>query len=779
MKNKKKRWLSVLIVTVLAMIQIVVASASEKSIVTEEDSSLALNEESVPVFETEEDSKVAVEEIGSTETESSLITDNNTSVVVDSEPVTPEEDATVSDATPYMGSYDYIPEDYILSQIEDPNIKVILITLEARTSENQYILSSEIQQALIESGKSLDLSFQGNETTPSYTWRFDGTTLWQPQDINLGVEVGYSDFSPAVPDEFKIDQDASYIFVHFLHQGSFGRGINFIIDTQTNYDINYGYMYRYDEQEDSYQYRGLSYVMTIHYGTSSFEMSLLGESGYYYVSVEEFSEEMAPPEDDLSGYVFSTIPEDIIRDEIQNGFKESITVYLESCKSEEQYIVSAELLNELKNTGKSLNFCVYPEYQNPDSPMYYWHFSGREIVNAVDVTLHINYYASVTNNIPEGFEVEQSAPYMLIDFSHQGPFPEGTNFSIYADLSYIGTGYAYQYNDATDEFTYLGESDIRRVSDTKSMVSLGDLAEGMYCYVSMARLPMDTNQDFPETVFDHIPNELIHEELQNGSEEEVTVNLQYSDTIDHYIVSAEIIRDLKDSGKSIVFCVHAENDNAIVYQWRIDGKRVQNVMDVNLHIDCYTSQAGNVPEQFMLNVTHPYMVLDFAHSGSLPEGTVVSILADIVYNNTSYVYHYNQETEDFTWVGFGSSAQVDASHCILTLPALSHCSYYYLSMEELGQEDTNNSSESSAGSSENSQESSFLTESESSSSEISANTSISENSTVNDNSSVSENLQNSNDVETGDQAQIVLWTILCVLSLCGGSLLLWRRHGLK
>ena len=188
--------------------------------------------------------------------------------------------------------------------------------------------------------------------------------------------------------------------------------------------------------------------------------------------------------------------------------------------------------------------------------------------------------------------------------------------------------------------------------------------------------------DGQDTVYNYLPTELIQQQIADESVETIEIQLGACFRQDQYVVPAEILDSLKDSGKKLILkCLGVEAQPT--YHWTFDGAAMDETMDVDLFVLFSYSVFDEIPEELALPQDSPSILLDFAHSGPLPEGTLISVVAPEEYNGQGYLYYYDETARTFTYTGRTSVSEWSNGFCFVTFSGIEHCSYYYMTMEEL------------------------------------------------------------------------------------------------
>ena len=188
--------------------------------------------------------------------------------------------------------------------------------------------------------------------------------------------------------------------------------------------------------------------------------------------------------------------------------------------------------------------------------------------------------------------------------------------------------------------------------------------------------------DGQDTVYNYLPTELLRQQIADESVETIEIQLGACFRQDQYVVPAEILDSLKDSGKKLILkCLGVEAQPT--YHWTFDGAAMDETMDVDLFVLFSYSVFDEIPEELALPQDSPSILLNFAHSGPLPEGTLISVVAPEEYNGQGYLYYYDETARTFTYTGRTSVSEWSNGFCFVTFSGIEHCSYYYMTMEEL------------------------------------------------------------------------------------------------
>ena len=186
----------------------------------------------------------------------------------------------------------------------------------------------------------------------------------------------------------------------------------------------------------------------------------------------------------------------------------------------------------------------------------------------------------------------------------------------------------------------------------------------------------------------YLPVQEIQEQIrdENVSSIEVQEGTCYLDN--QYVLPAEILDQLCDSGKTLFFTSPGVEAQPI-YSWFFDGTEITDTTDIDLHVQFYEGPYNNTQGLGLPSMLQglpgdvPSMLFDFAHSGIVPGGTTLSVTASAELAKEGYLYYVNEEDGTFEYIGQTSAEIENEYFCTLNVSGITHCSYYLVTAREL------------------------------------------------------------------------------------------------
>lgn len=186
----------------------------------------------------------------------------------------------------------------------------------------------------------------------------------------------------------------------------------------------------------------------------------------------------------------------------------------------------------------------------------------------------------------------------------------------------------------------------------------------------------------------YLPVQEIQEQIrdENVSSIEVQEGTCYLDN--QYVLPAEILDQLRDSGKTLFFTSPGVEAQP-TYSWFFDGTEITDTTDIDLHVQFYEGPYNNTQGLGLPSMLQglpgdvPSMLFDFAHSGIVPGGTTLSVTASAELAKEGYLYYVNEEDGTFEYIGQTSAEIENEYFCTLNVSGITHCSYYLVTAREL------------------------------------------------------------------------------------------------
>lgn len=165
-----------------------------------------------------------------------------------------------------------------------------------------------------------------------------------------------------------------------------------------------------------------------------------------------------------------------------------------TCYLDNQYVLPAEILDQLRDSGKTL-FFTSPGVEA--QPTYSWFFDGTEITDTTDIDLHVQFYEGPYNNT-QGLGLPsmlQGLPgdvlSMLFDFAHSGIVPGGTTLSVTASAELAKEGYLYYVNEEDGTFEYIGQTSAEIENEYFCTLNVSGITHCSYYLVTARELTGD------------------------------------------------------------------------------------------------------------------------------------------------------------------------------------------------------------------------------------------------------------------------------------------------
>lgn len=165
-----------------------------------------------------------------------------------------------------------------------------------------------------------------------------------------------------------------------------------------------------------------------------------------------------------------------------------------TCYLDNQYVLPAEILDQLRDSGKTL-FFTSPGVEA--QPTYSWFFDGTEITDTTDIDLHVQFYEGPYNNtqglgLPSMLQgLPGDVPSMLFDFAHSGIVPGGTTLSVTVSAELAKEGYLYYVNEEDGTFEYIGQTSAEIENEYFYTLNVSGITHCSYYLVTARELTGD------------------------------------------------------------------------------------------------------------------------------------------------------------------------------------------------------------------------------------------------------------------------------------------------
>ena len=166
--------------------------------------------------------------------------------------------------------------------------------------------------------------------------------------------------------------------------------------------------------------------------------------------------------------------------------------------------------------------------------------------------------------------------------------------------------------------------------------------------------------------------------IDNNDVTNIEIHLDKND-----IISKDDLNLIKKSKKIVRFSYYDENDK-LIYSWIIDGKKIEEVYEVNTTINLSGNKAKDIKK---LSNYADGIFLDFKHNGILVNGTSIKLYVGDKFEdgNLVSVYYYNEKNNTLDLKI--ESIKVKKGYIEFDID---HCSNYFVTMSNLKDNKSNN-----------------------------------------------------------------------------------------
>ena len=166
--------------------------------------------------------------------------------------------------------------------------------------------------------------------------------------------------------------------------------------------------------------------------------------------------------------------------------------------------------------------------------------------------------------------------------------------------------------------------------------------------------------------------------IDNNDVTNIEIHLDKND-----IISKDDMNLIKKSKKIVRFSYYDENDK-LIYSWIIDGKKIEEVYEVNTTINLSGNKAKDIKK---LSNYADGIFLDFKHNGILVNGTSIKLYVGDKFEdgNLVSVYYYNEKNNTLDLKI--ESIKVKKGYIEFDID---HCSNYFVTMSNLKDNKSNN-----------------------------------------------------------------------------------------
>lgn len=166
--------------------------------------------------------------------------------------------------------------------------------------------------------------------------------------------------------------------------------------------------------------------------------------------------------------------------------------------------------------------------------------------------------------------------------------------------------------------------------------------------------------------------------IDNNDVTNIEIHLDKND-----IISKDDMNLIKKSKKIVRFSYYDENDK-LIYSWIIDGKKIEEVYEVNTTINLNGNKAKDIKK---LSNYADGIFLDFKHNGILVNGTSIKLYVGDKFEdgNLVSVYYYNEKNNTLDLKI--ESIKVKKGYIEFDID---HCSNYFVTMSNLKDNKSNN-----------------------------------------------------------------------------------------
>lgn len=166
--------------------------------------------------------------------------------------------------------------------------------------------------------------------------------------------------------------------------------------------------------------------------------------------------------------------------------------------------------------------------------------------------------------------------------------------------------------------------------------------------------------------------------IDNNDVTNIEIHLDKND-----IISKDDMNLIKKNKKIVRFSYYDENDK-LIYSWIIDGKKIEEVYEVNTTINLSGNKAKDIKK---LSNYADGIFLDFKHNGILVNGTSIKLYVGDKFEdgNLVSVYYYNEKNNTLDLKI--ESIKVKKGYIEFDID---HCSNYFVTMSNLKDNKSNN-----------------------------------------------------------------------------------------
>ena len=207
--------------------------------------------------------------------------------------------------------------------------------------------------------------------------------------------------------------------------------------------------------------------------------------------------------------------------------------------------------------------------------------------------------------------------------------------------------------------------------------------------------------DTPVPLVINLPADIAKSLLGNQSVNEIQLGITLPAIVmesnelklDSIILSKDMIKDIKEEGKSLEVSVNSEGNKG--YSWSFDQWKAEQITDVNLWLTITADRKIEVnPESTDEKERKQGEIISFYHSGSLPATAHIKVyvagdygVSGIKAGSRGYLYYRNDETGSYDQLP-NNRYTVDSEGYVTV--TITHCSDYVLFSEKLEDNYTTN-----------------------------------------------------------------------------------------
>lgn len=181
-----------------------------------------------------------------------------------------------------------LPVEYINKLISDSYSANINITCGGCWEKDQYVIPKTLLQNLKTSKKKLRITFAGIESSPTYTWTFDGSKIQNAVDVEPCILIGSSDKITSL-----IPENVENCIIEFKHNGTLPEGTSISIGIPYNSNMTgNAYLYYYNDSTKKFVPTGSCIIRDTDGGLLQATITGITHCSEYVITSKELPEEL-------------------------------------------------------------------------------------------------------------------------------------------------------------------------------------------------------------------------------------------------------------------------------------------------------------------------------------------------------------------------------------------------------------------------------------------------------------------------------------------------------